>query len=210
MNTCPEHIVHLMHEYLDEEISQEQEKELKTHLQQCEACKTHFHELKKTIALVQSTSHIQAPSDFTANVMNRLPKEKKKAGMNRWFQRHPLFVAAAVFFVLMSGSLFATWGGDNEFAFTPSEKVVVEGSTVVIPEGETVEGDFTVRNGDLRVEGEVTGNVTVINGEQYTAGAGTVTGEIEEIDQAFEWLWYSIKSAVKELGDFSRSSDTES
>ena len=50
-----------MHEYLDEELSQEDEKELKAHLKDCEACRTHFHELKRTIAFVQSTSHISAP-----------------------------------------------------------------------------------------------------------------------------------------------------
>ncbi|KIL53579.1 anti-sigma W factor [Jeotgalibacillus alimentarius] len=208
MNTCPENIVMMMHDYLDEEISPEHEKELKTHLQSCEACKTHFHELKKTVALVQSTSHIQAPGNFTQNVMAKLPKEKKKAGMNRWFNRHPLLAAAAVFLILMSGSLMTSWNGGDELSFTQSDQVVVEGNTVVVPEGETVQGDLTVRNGDLRIEGTVEGNVTVVNGQQFMAGAGGVTGEIEEIDQAFEWLWYSIKSAAKELGSFT-SNDNE-
>ncbi|AJD89518.1 anti-sigma W factor [Jeotgalibacillus malaysiensis] len=209
MNTCPEHIVLLMHDYLDEEISHENEKELKAHLQSCEACKTHFHELKKTVALVQSTSHIQAPSNFTQNVMAKLPKEKKRAGVERWFHRHPLMAAAAVFFLLMGGSLFTNWNGSEELSFTQSEQVVVEGNTVVVPEGETIQGDLTVRNGDLRIEGTVEGNVTIVNGEQFMAGAGGVTGEIEEIDQAFEWLWYSMKSAAKELGSFGQENTEE-
>ncbi|MDG5472360.1 anti-sigma factor [Jeotgalibacillus sp. ET6] len=207
MNTCPEEIVHLMHEYLDEELSYEKEKELKQHLQSCEACRTHFQELKRTIAFVQSTSHIAAPSGFTQNVMSRLPKEKKKAGMQRWFHNNPFFAAAAVFLILMGGSLLTAWNSDDKFAFTNNDNVVVEGHTVVVPEGEVVKGDMVVRNGDLRVEGQVDGDVTVINGERYLAGAGSITGQIEEVDQAFEWLWYNIKSAFNELGDMFESDD---
>ena len=51
---------------------------------------------------------------------------------------------------------------------------------MIIPEGEVVKGDVTVRNGKLIIEGEVDGNVTVINGEKYMASAGKVTGDIEE------------------------------
>ncbi|MGD7046004.1 zf-HC2 domain-containing protein [Jeotgalibacillus proteolyticus] len=207
MNTCPEEIVHLMHEYLDEELSYEKENELKQHLQNCEACRTHFQELKRTIAFVQSTSHITAPTGFTQNVMSRLPKEKKKAGMQRWFQNNPFFAAAAVFLILMGGSLLTAWNSEDKFAFTNNDNVVVEGHTVVVPEGEVVKGDMVVRNGDLRVEGQVDGNVTVINGERYVAGAGSITGQIEEVDQAFEWLWYNIKSAFNELGDLFESED---
>jgi hypothetical protein len=53
-----------------------------------------------------------------------------------------------------------------------------------------------VRNGEIKVEGKVNGNVTVINGNQYLASAGQVTGEIQELDQLFEWVWYTIKSNV--------------
>ena len=31
------------------------------------------------------------------------------------------------------------------------------------------------------------------------AAAGKVTGDIEEIDQAFEWLWYKIKGVGKSI-----------
>ncbi|KIL51786.1 anti-sigma factor family protein [Jeotgalibacillus soli] len=209
MKTCPDKMVQYMHEYLDEELPQEQETELKLHIQQCEACRIHFHELKKTIALVQSTSHISAPSNFTEGVMSRLPKEKKKIGIQRWFQRHPLIMAAAVFFLLMGGSLLTSWNNGSEFAFTAQPNVVVEGQTVIVPEGEIVSGDLLVRNGDLRVEGEVQGDVTLINGQRYMAGAGSITGDIDEIDQAFEWLWYSMKSSFKNMGQFFGLNESE-
>ena len=44
----------------------------------------------------------------------------------------------------------------------------MEGQTVIVPNGEVVKGDIVVKNGDIVVEGEVDGNVTVING-QYMA-----------------------------------------
>ena len=45
------------------------------------------------------------------------------------------------------------------------------------------------------------GNVTVING-QYMASSAVVSGKIEEIDEVFEWLWYTIKNSVKSAVTF--------
>ncbi|KSU58042.1 anti-sigma factor [[Bacillus] enclensis] len=210
MKTCPEEMIDYMHDYLDGDISSENEQELKHHLQQCGECQHHFHELKKAIAFVQSTSHISAPDDFTNKVMDRLPKEKKKVGVQRWLRHHPLMTAAALFIFFMTGSLFASWNDQQDFSFTKDEALVVQDHTVVVPEGKVVKGDLTVRNGDVRIEGKVTGDVTVINGNvlnnnQYLASAGTVTGEIKEIDEAFEWLWYQIKSGAKDLVEWGNS-----
>ncbi len=196
MSKCPEHIVQYMHEYLDGDLDKEKEQELKGHLQDCKECHQVFHELEKAIALVQSTSHISAPNDFTQRVMSSLPKEKKTIGWNRWMRAHPLFVAAAIFFILMAGSLFGGWQEDK-FAFTNQPNLVVVDNTVIVPEGEIVEGDVLVKNGNIRVEGEVRGNVTVINGENYLASAGQITGDIEEIDQLFEWIWFTMKDGFK-------------
>ena len=56
-----------------------------------------------------------------------------------------------------------------------------------------------VRNGDIRIEGTVEGNVTVVNGDKYLASAGEVTGEIEEINEIFSWLWYQIKNGFNSI-----------
>ena len=85
---------------------------------------------------------------------------------------------------------------DQNFSVSKQPNLVVEGQTVIVPEGEVVKGDIVVKNGDLLVEGEVDGNVTIING-QYMASSAVVSGNIEEIDEAFEWLWYTIKNSVK-------------
>ncbi|WP_099363806.1 anti-sigma factor family protein [Fredinandcohnia onubensis] len=193
MNCSEKHMVTLMHNYLDEDISEEEEKLLREHLHACESCNQHFHELKKTIALVQSTSHISAPDDFTLKVMQNLPKEKRTVSFRRWFREHPMLSAAALFLVLMAGSLFSVWNESEQFSVSKQPNLIVENNTVIVPEGETVKGDVVVKNGKLVIEGDVDGNVTVINGENYMASAGNVTGEVKVVNQMFEWLWYHIK-----------------
>ncbi|MFB5197946.1 anti-sigma factor [Bacillus sp. AFS073361] len=196
---CPEQIIELMHEYLDEEITPEHERTLREHLQSCKDCEAVFNELKKTIAFVKSVSYMQAPDNFTANVLARLPKEKRKIGMQRWIKNHPMLAAASLFLVLMMGSLFSTWNEDREFSVTKQKNLVVQNNTVIVPKGETVKGDVIVRNGKLKIEGEVQGDVTVINGEKYLASAGHVTGQIDEVNEVFDWIWYHIKKTTHDV-----------
>jgi len=196
---CPEQIIEIMHEYLDEEITPERERTLREHLQSCKDCEALFNELKKTIAFVKSVSYMQAPDDFTANVLARLPKEKRKIWIQRWVKNHPMLAAASLFFILMMGSLFSTWNEDREFSVTKQKNLVVQNNTVIVPKGETVKGDVIVRNGKLKIEGEVQGDVTVINGEKYLASAGHVTGQIDEVNEVFDWIWYHIKKTTHDV-----------
>ena len=199
MKNCPDHIVHYMHEHLDGDISREHELELQEHLTSCTACQQHMHELSKVAVFVQSTSHMTAPSGFVEGVIARMPKETSKVGMKRWFHSHPLLTAAALFMILMSASLFSSFNDDQQFSFTKQPNIVVEGERVIVPAGETVNGDLVVKNGDLQIDGEVNGDVTIINGTQYMASTANVTGDIEEINQVFDWLWYKIKSGTKDI-----------
>lgn len=196
---CSQTYVELMHKFLDEDINAQEEKQLRNHLNECQECQSHFQELKKAIAFVQSTTHIQAPLKFTENVMAKLPKEKPTVAYSRWFKDHPMLTAAAVFIILMMGSVFSTWNSNTQLSVSKQSNLEIDGQTVIVPKGEVVEGDVIVRNGDLKIEGEVRGDVTVINGDQYLASAGRVTGEIEEIDEFFGWLWYNTKSFFNNL-----------
>lgn len=197
MASCQKEIVRLMHSYLDGELFSGEQQELKVHLQTCDDCRQHFLELKKTIALVQSMSHIRAPERFTESVLLSLPKETRVIGIQRWIKKHPFFAAASLFLALMTGGFLSLWQQEaDNFAFTKHKNLQVENDTVIVPAGEKVKGNIVVENGDIRIEGEVQGDVTVINGEQYMASAGHVTGEIEEIDEAFGWMWFKVKRAV--------------
>ena len=131
--------------------------------------------------------------------MAKLPKEKRKVGVRRWFMNHPFLTAASLFLVLMIGSIASTWSQDQQFSVSKQPNLIVQNDTVIIPKGEVVNGDVTVRNGKLIIEGEVNGDVTLINGEKYMASAGKVTGEIEEVNQIFEWVWFHIKETGKDV-----------
>lgn len=207
---CPEDIVNLMHEYLNETITSEDEARLRNYLGQSQECQTYFHELKKTVALVQSSSHVRAPSDFTMKVMQKLPKEKRTIGMKRWIKSHPFVTAASLFILLMAGSLFSLWTEDQQFSVSKQQNLVVENHTVIVPKGEVIRGDVVVKNGNLKIEGEVQGNVTVINGEKYLAGAGSVTGNIEEVNEMFDWLWYHIKNTFLDTFSFEKNGNSNS
>lgn len=196
-----------MHEYLDEEIDPANEMILREHLKGCKECETLFNEFKKTIAVVKGTSRMQAPPDFTAKVMASLPREKKKVGMQRWLRNHPLIAAASLFLVLMIGSVLSTWNQEREFSVSKQENLVVQNDTVIVPEGEVVKGDVIVRNGKLKIEGEVQGDVTVINGEKYLASAGHVTGQIEEVNEVFDWIWYHMKKTAFDVIDIFNESE---
>ena len=196
-----------MHAYLDGDISVEDERVLNRHLEECSACSEIMEGLMDSVLFIKSAEKIQAPEGFVEGVVSRLPKEKSQVGIQRWLRSHPLLAAAAMFFILMSVSVFSSYGNDQHFSVSKQPNLVVEGETVLVPEGETVKGDVVVKNGELLIEGEVDGNITVINGSKYMASTAVVTGTSEEINKAFDWLWYKIKTTVKEV--FSSSSKDE-
>ena len=202
---CNKESVELMHKYLDGDLCKEEEIQLRTHLETCEACQHHFHELKRTITLIKSAEHFAAPNDFTQKVMDRLPTEKKRVTYKRWFKTHPVLTAAAIFFVLMMTGMFASWSEDGQLVVSKQEELVIQGDTLIVPEGVTVPGDVLVKNGKLLIKGTIDGNVTLVNGKLISddetlngdglmASAGGVNGELETVDQMFEWMWYQLKS----------------
>lgn len=204
---CNSESTRLMHKYLDGELNQQEEEKLRQHLEGCEICQKHFHELKRTITLIQSAEHIPTPAGFTSNVMQKLPTEKRRIKYTRWFKSHPILTAAAIFFVLMISGVFSAWNQDSQLVVSKQENLVIKGDTVIVPEGVTVPGDLLVKNGNLIVEGTIDGNVTIVNGklmkeqtvegEGLMASVGEVNGELKQLDQVFEWIWYNIKGLFK-------------
>ncbi|PAV28191.1 anti-sigma factor [Virgibacillus profundi] len=199
---CNNKSIELMHKYLDGDLSKGEETTLRMHLEECEACQKHFHELKRTITLIQSAEHISAPADFTSAVMKKLPTEKKSMKYTRWLKAHPVVTAAAIFFIFMMSGVFSMYNQNSELVVSKQENLIIQGDTVTVPEDVTVEGDLLVKNGKLIIKGTVDGNVTLINSklidepiqsEGLMASVGEVNGELETVDQVFEWIWYKLK-----------------
>jgi anti-sigma factor RsiW len=199
---CNKEIVSLMHKYLDEEITELERKKLNSHLKTCEDCQFHMNELKKSIAFVQSSSHLEAPANFTQLVMSQLPQQKSSVSWKRKLRKHPILVAASIFMLLMATSMFSVWlDSSNNLSVSGEANLIIdkERNVVVVPEGEVVNGDLLIKNGSLQIDGQVNGNVTVLNGQKYMASTGNVVGNIEEIDKGLDWLWYNIKSFFSEV-----------
>lgn len=202
---CNREFAKLIHKYMDEEITLLEKKELEGHIVKCSKCEEHLRELRKTVAIIQSASHIEAPVNFTNNVMDRLPVQPKKNKWKTWIRKHPYIITAATFFLVLLISLNAVWSdGNKEIVVKGDGHFIVdeERKVVVIPEGQSISGDLIIRNGNIEVNGEVLGNITIINGEKYLASAGSVSGEIKEINRMFDWLWHQIKAFGSEVFNF--------
>ncbi|MDL4841254.1 anti-sigma factor family protein [Aquibacillus rhizosphaerae] len=200
--SCNKQFINLMHKYLDGELTRTDENLLRSHLHSCQSCQKHFHELKRTTTLLKSSSELQPSSNFTEKVMASLPKEKKRVGYMRWFKAHPVITAAAIFFIFMFSSVFSAWDQDSQLSVSKDKNLIIQEDTVIVPEGVTVDGDLVVKNGNLKIDGSVNGNVVIINGEHLMASAGEISGEIEQVNQVFEWMWYHIKDITKNLFAF--------
>lgn len=197
----------LIHKYLDEEMTLLEQKQFEQHIMSCDECDAHLRELRKTVAIIQSASHFEAPANLTENVMKQLPKQSKSQTWKNWVRKHPFIIAAATFFLVFAISLSASFTDDKEITVQGDGRFIVDEDrgVVVIPEGESVSGNLTVRNGDVEIEGEVTGNITVINGEHLMASADQVSGDIQEINQVMHWLWYETRSFFSDVLGFMNS-----
>src|SRR5699024_10805434 len=114
-----------------------------------------------------------------------------------------------IFFILMLGGVFSAWNQDTKLTVSKQDNLIIEGDTVIVPEDEIVEGDLVVKNGNLKIDGKVEGNVTLIKGklirdgdegldeEGLMASVGEVNGEFESVDRVFEWIWYQLNNLFK-------------
>ncbi|SFE18451.1 Putative zinc-finger [Lentibacillus persicus] len=207
--SCSQEYIKLMHHYLDGGLAKQEEDTLRAHLEDCESCQKHFHELKRTITLVKSAGQHTAPDNFTENVMQKLPREKKRVKYTRWFKMHPVLTSAAIFFIFMFTGILSSWNTDNELVVSKQENLEIVGDTVIVPEDVTVSGDLVVKNGDLRVDGTVDGDVHLVNGNlieedptegsELMASTGEINGELHHVDQMFEWLWFRFKDLTESI-----------
>lgn len=193
-----------MHDYLDGELPVDDTVTLKSHLLSCPACRSRFEQLQKTDAAAFHTLEaIKPASDYdkkasellTQRIMQQLPKKQNKRNrIVRLIYRYPGVTAAAVFVLVMLGSFLTMWEEDTKLIVSGEDlqQVIIEGNTVIVPEGAHLAGNLTVENGIADVKGEVDGDVTVIDGSLNLASTGHIAGQSRTIDQALDWFWYKV------------------
>lgn len=184
----------LIHEYLDGHLNAERRLELRSHLNDCPGCSGRMKSLEKAEALVKLLDRPQAPSDLSAKIMASLPPVQKKQPWVRWVRRHPAATAAAAFLVVMIGSFMSLWNQGTQLVVRGDDLdgVIIEGRQVIIPEGATMEGNLVVENGTLQVNGDVQGNLTVVDGSVAMASTAHISGQVTKVDQALDWIWYKV------------------
>jgi len=181
---------------LDGELTPEQSAELRQHLAECQDCRKRLETLEKTDALLRSAPKPEpAPGYMTYRIMKSLPKTRSPKTWTTWVRRHPAISAAAMFLVIMVSSFVAMWNQSQQLTVSGDlEHVVIRGSTVIVPAGEKVAGDLTIENGTAQVEGDVQGNLTIIDGNVTLASTAHIAGKIKTIDRAVDWAWYKVTS----------------
>ncbi|MFC6335201.1 zf-HC2 domain-containing protein [Paenibacillus septentrionalis] len=206
--------IEFIHQYLDGELENHQHEQLNTHLKQCESCMKTYEQLERTdalsrFALQSSMANERKPaevSNLKQSILAQLPSTRStqsKARFVRWLYRYPGLTAAAVFLAVMVISMFASWDQDAKLVISGSQEdlqyIVIEGNTVIVPEGIELTGDLVVENGIVEVKGAVSGDVTVIDGQMVLASTGHIAGQSKVIDQALDWFWYKVTSSFSDV-----------
>mgnify|MGYP002620853656 FL=1 len=196
----------LMHEYFDGDLAHEDASKLKAHLDGCPECRERFIGYERTEGLLHMA--IAAPvgrseADRAAledRILKRLPGRRSRR-FSRWLRQYPGVTVAAMLGIVLLASFIASWEQDKELVVRGSDlsEIVIEGNRVVVPEGAKVDGDLVIENGEAVVNGEIRGNLTVIDGTVNMASTAKVIGEAREINQALDWIWYKLRSTVIDL-----------
>lgn len=189
-----------MHDYLDNTIEGSDAVWLKQHLERCPECMERFKQMQLTDAWVRTLPTPPTSDDLAARIMNSLPRRRRHVWLE-WVRRRPALTAAAIFGILMICSLLAVQGQEKDLVVRGSDLdgLVIEGRTVIVPEGSKITGNITVENGEMEVFGEVDGDLTVIDGTIYQASTANISGQVTKINQAVDWLWYKLESVYSRI-----------
>lgn len=199
-----EHVHERIQDYLDNNQPPEDFERLEAELREADAM-DEFEEYRLLDARLRQLPAPKLSADFTSRVLAQLPDQvdtpnvallhqPQSSRFGGKMKQYPLLAAAAVFLLLSVGSLGGYMTQEkHDLSYTNAPGIVAQNGEVVVPKGVTVDQDLYVEGGNVRIEGKVNGDVMTVDGKAYTASAGSVTGEIKEIDQLFERVWYGIK-----------------
>jgi len=199
------HASSMMHDYLDGELSRDQAERLKQHLDECPDCLKEFRELERTemmlFATIKQHSNISAPDELVNRIISQIPSQPKQQAWIKWIKRHPALTAAAMFLLVMLFSAVSIWDSDDQLVVKGAglDQVIIQGDTVTVPSDAVIAGNLTIENGKAEIYGEVQGNLTVIDGSFYQASTAHISGEVKQIDQALDWIWYRIINTFTEV-----------
>lgn len=200
MIACPKKIETYMHDFLDGDLSPLREKKLRQHLSNCVDCQHHMDELNRFESLLRAQNRlsVETPQEFTQRVMNRIKQTKTSYKNSVGTRKYRLLVPAILLTLIACVLVMPEILRSHHFSVSNTSKLLVDHSTVTVPQNTTINHDIVVENGDLIVKGKIAGDVTIVNGQIMTSAEG-ISGQINTIDDTFEVLWYSVKNEAKKI-----------
>lgn len=188
----------LMHGYLDGDQDDLSLNRLKHHLGECSACKAYLEQLERAESVVRALPKTRVAEDLEERIVQCLPKRSRRRQFVSWIKRHPAITAASVFLLVMMGSFLTMWDQSSELVVKGAnlDQLVIHGNEVYVPEGTVVNGNLLVQDGIIKIAGEVKGNLIVIHGSYALASTAKVAGQVKQVDQALEWIWYKFSETA--------------
>ncbi|GIQ69503.1 anti-sigma factor [Xylanibacillus composti] len=195
---CNEAIT-FIHEYMDGDLDAQGRMDLRQHLVDCAACRQRMDQYTRTTALIRSMPRSPVPDYLVDSVMQALPGTRKRQVWTRWVRQHPAVTAAVLFIAVMLLSLVSMWDSDTRLMVKGDDldQLIITKNQVIVPAGHVINGDLYVENGELVVEGQVNGNLVVVDGRLNLASTALISGEHSEINKAIDWLWFKMGEWVE-------------
>jgi hypothetical protein len=180
-----------MHHHLDGDLSDERMAQLQIHLDGCSDCRERFAQLHKTLACIQYAPDMDSSSDLCQRVMQHLPKVKPLKRFISWFKLYPGKSFASVCGLVVMGAWMMSFDMDKRLVVNiPNEdRVVINGEKVHVPQHAVIHGDIYVANGQIQLDGDVEGDLIVMDGQYSMSPSGSVSGDVYEISYSYErWI----------------------
>ncbi|MFO8054462.1 MAG: zf-HC2 domain-containing protein [Bacteroidales bacterium] len=109
--------------YLDGELSQDEQRQTKEHLSQCESCKAFYQKVKDTYGMINEIPPLAG--NFTEKVMQNIRKGKKVT-LNKSFITFTRRIAAVILFMLASSSAAFLFMENQQREYTQTQNAKQE------------------------------------------------------------------------------------
>jgi anti-sigma factor RsiW len=188
----------LVHDYLDGELEGPQLTELKQHLLACPACREDLDGLEHAEACIRVMPQTAPSEGLARRIMSALPSPSRRTQFKRWIKRHPAASVAVVFIMVMMSSFLTLMDKEDDLMVKGAdlEDVIIQGDTVIVPEGRIVNGNLLIEHGKLQVYGSVQGNLTVVDGSIYQASTASIAGQVTSVNQTVDYFWFKVKEFI--------------
>ncbi len=201
----------VIQEYLDGEATEEDRRELSTHVERCPDCNRHLREMSRIAGSLDAFGIVDPGDAFVRDVMRRVRLEKRadqeevptRIGGFRWMVAVMAWAkgAAAMALVILAFGMLSIFVPSNSLearvlSTDPTAYILVSGRDVQVPPTSTVRGNLTVVDGNLVIWGKVEGDVRIIRGTVKSSSGATVGGRVVIIESPLAQAKDAVLGAV--------------